>query len=282
LILWIFPGQPLQYAQPEKTGDDLLAIDQLCRDRCGYDLLSRQPLPGHVVSSHSCLQLHGVAMSLYQARILRREGLAPQLVAEHSLGLYAALTACGCIGEGDALELAGRFGACMSGMGEHRQYALGCPTGLTCDKVETIARNNGVYVANYNTSRHFLLAGSQTGIEAALDECRSAGAFSVSCFPCEAPLHTPLMEEIGCKLEEIVKDFTISQPQIPLVEHIGQTRLTRDVIAEFLVQELCRPVYWEKTWLYLRSTGFSRCMEVGSGQALSKLNRWIESEQTPS
>lgn len=277
-MLWIFPGQPLQYQPMAETDAELLSLDQLCRERCGYSLLRNEALPGQTLSPQSCLQLSGVATSLYQARRLRREGLAPDLVAEHSLGLYAALATCGCINEGDALELAGRFGTCMAHMGAAKSYALGCPTGLTCEKVESIARNNSVHVANYNTSRHFLLAGLRDRIEAAMEECRHAGAFSVSCFPSEAPLHTPLMEEIAGELEEIVKGISISPPQIPLVEHINQTRLAREDISAFLVEELCRPVFWEKTWLALRKTGFSRYFEVGSGQALSKLNRWIESE----
>lgn len=276
--LWLFPGQPLKRETAVPTDDDFLAIAHLCRERCGYDLLNHQAFAGATLSPHTMLQLYGVAMSLYRSRRLRREGIEPGLIAEHSLGVYAALAACGSITEGDALELTGRIGSCMASMGRGRQYALGCPIGLPRSAVEQAAAAAGVYVANYNTSRHFLLAGEAAGIEAALTACQAAGAFSVSSFPCEAPLHTPLLVELSDALAAIVTAYSFAEPLVPLVEHIKQTRLTADAIPGFLVQELQLPVYWEQTWKYLRASGFSRCNEVGSGQALTKFNRWIDAE----
>lgn len=279
MTLWLFPGQPLQ-REELSPDEDAGAINRLCRERCGYDLLTDQPLAGTPLSRHTRLQVYGVAMSLYHARRLRREGGQPDLIAEHSLGIYAALAASGSISEGDALELACRIGSCLAGMGERQQYALGCPIGISRVAVEQAARQAGVYVANYNTSSHFLLAGVQAGVEAALAACQAAGAFSVSLFPCEAPLHTPLLADIAADLTAIVAEYRFSEPVVPLVEHISQTLLTAAAIPAFLVDELQQPVYWEQTWKHLQAGGFSRCIEVGSGRALTKFNRWIDLEAT--
>jgi len=277
-MLWIFPGQPLQREPITPDDADFHALADLCRIHCGYDLLTHQPLSGCRLSHHTCLQIYGVAMSLYRTRRLRSEGCHPALIAEHSLGIYAALAASGSISEQDALELVCRIGSCMARMGAVEEYSLGCPIGLQLDPVEAAARNNGVFVANYNTSRHFLLSGRKQGIEAALAECQAAGAFSVSSFACEAPLHTPLMAEIAADLAAIVAEYHIAEPQVPLLESLGQTSLTAAAIPAFLVDELQQPVYWERTWKSVRAAGFSRCREVGSGQALTKFNRWIDSE----
>lgn len=278
MTVWLFPGQPLQREALVPDDEDFLTIDRLCRERCGYDLVNHQPLAGAELSPHTMFQLYGVAMSLYRVRRLRREGVQPGLIAEHSLGIYAALAASGSIVEGDALELACRIGSCMAAMGRHRQYALGCAIGIGRAAVEQAAAEHGVFVANYNTSRHFLLAGPAVGIEAALAACQTAGAFSVSQFPCEAPLHTPLLAEIRDQLTAIVADYRYDEPQVPLVEHVAQTRLTAAAIPNFVVDELLQPVYWEQTWLHLRAAGFQRAREVGSGQALTKFNRWIDGE----
>lgn len=278
MILWIFPGQPLQHEMLVPDDDDFVAIARLCRERCGYDLASHQALSAPGLSPHTMLQLYGVAMSLYRARKLRHDGLYPELIAEHSLGIYAALATCGSISEGDALELVCRTGSCMAGMGQRQSYALGCAIGTARGVVEQAAAEAGVFVANYNTSSHFLLAGVATGIDAALAACQVAGAFSVSRFPCEAPLHTPLMVELAAELAVIVADYCFQEPAIPLLEHIGQSRLSAASIPAFLVTELQQPVYWGKTWQTLRTLGFTRCIEVGSGQALTKFNRWIDSE----
>jgi malonyl CoA-acyl carrier protein transacylase len=75
-----------------------------------------------------------------------------------------------------------------------------------------------------------------------------------------------------------VAEYSFYEPRIPLVEHIGQTTLKAATISRFLVEELCRPVYWEATYRALRSRGVTRFQEVGTGSALSKFNRWIDSE----
>ncbi len=279
MTIWIFPGQPLKCEATPVDEPDFLAISGLCRLHCGYDLIENQPIGPRSLSQHTCLQIYGVAMSLYRTRQLKKQSFTPDMIAEHSLGIYAALAACGSIGEADALELAGRIGVCMSEM-QGQSFSLGCPIGLATGAVESAARNNSVFVANYNTSRHFLLAGNGSGIESALEECRVAGAFSVSSFPCEAPLHTPLMEDVTCRISDIISDYRFLEPQIPLIDHLSQTRLTASNIPSFLVDELKLPVRWEETWKFLRRVGISHCCEVGSGQSLTKFNRWIDSETT--
>jgi len=278
MIGWMFPGQPLRCEQFTNLDGDLGELHQLCSESTGYDLLTCQPCSGITLSAHTSLQIHGVVSSLYHGRRLRKAGQVPVFLAEHSLGIYSALAAAGAISEFDALQMVTRIGACMARMGTVEDYALGCPIGLQVGFVESAARNNGVFVANYNTSRHFLLAGNRAGVEAALAECQEAGAFSVSSFSCEAPLHTPLMAEISAELSAIVSDYQFSEPTLPLLEHINQTCLTATSIPGFLVHELQQPVYWEQSWLALRSIGCNRWLEVGCGSALTKFNRWIDTE----
>jgi len=275
---WLFPGQPLRCEQFTDHNHDLDQLHQLCCEVTGYDLLKGQPCSDGTLSNHTALQIHGVVSSLYRSRCLKKSGETPDLLAEHSLGIYAALAVAGCISEQVALELVARIGNSMSKLAGSREYALGCPIGLPVGLVEAAARNNGVYVANYNTSRHFLLAGVKQNIETALAECQAAGAFSVSSFACEAPLHTPLMAEISSDLAAIVADYRFVEPQIPLIESLAQTSLSAAAIPAFLVDELQQPVYWERTWKFVRAAGVTRCTEVGSGQALTKFNRWIDSE----
>jgi malonyl CoA-acyl carrier protein transacylase len=195
------------------------------------------------------------------------------------MGIYPALAASGSIDNATALALTGRIGTAMAQMDTLRVYALGCVIGLTVVLLGTIAADYGVHIANHNTSRHFLLAGEQANVEAALAAAKAAGAFSVSMFPCDAPLHTPLIAGISGNLQRIVADYRYHEPRIPLVEHVGQSTMTAAAIPGFLVDELCRPVHWETTYRHLRTRGVTRFQELGVGSALSKFNRWIDSEQ---
>ncbi len=277
MICFMFPGQPLTHDASLPADADFMEIAALAKDRTGLDLASFTWSSG-AHTEQVRLQVYGVAMSLHRLRLLLAEGIRPAVVAEHSMGIYPALVACGSVGEGDALEMAFRAGECMERRFRGREYALGCVIGLTEQPLAAISATNGVYPANVNTSRHFLLAGPRAGIEAACGEAAAAGAFSASVFPCDAPLHTPLMAEIGPDLEAIFSDYGYREPCIPLMEHIGQTTLSAARIPAFLVEELCRPVYWERTYRALRTLGATTFREVGVAAALTKFNRWIDSE----
>lgn len=277
MICFMFPGQPLAFDAALPVDDNFTAIADLTCSRTGFDpaTLSWSGTQG---SDQVALQVYGTATSLYHHRVLCDRGLAPALVAEHSMGIYPALAAVGSISEGEALELTFRIGACLTGMGGVNEYVLGCVTGLTGVPVMAIADNNNVYVANANTSRHFLLAGERHGVEAAMTEALAAGAFSVRTFPADAPLHTPLIETIASELEAIVADYRFHEPNVRLMEHIGQDYLTAGDIPGFLVRELCQPVNWEATCLALRKAGATVWHEPGSGASLTKYNRWIFTE----
>jgi len=277
MICWMFPGQPIAFADTPSNDPEFQKIALLCQEITGFNPLETGTSASSLSQSVR-LQLLGTCASLHRANQLTNQGDVPDLIAEHSMGIYSALAASGSIDSAAALALTWRIGVAMAEMGMQREYALGCVIGLTCAQLAAIAANNGVYIANHNTSRHFLLAGERAKVEAALVEATASGAFSVSIFPCDAPLHTPLIEELSGELQRIVAEYSYCEPRIPLVEHVAQTTLTAATIPRFLVDELCRPVYWETTYRALRSRGVTRFQEVGIGLALSKFNRWIDSE----
>jgi malonyl CoA-acyl carrier protein transacylase len=274
---FMFPGQPLSFITPLPEDPDFNQIALITWERTSLDLPTLTWKRGEH-SDNVRLQVFGAAISLYRNRLLRREGLSPDIIAEHSMGIYPALAASGAVSEEDAIELVFRIGVCIAGMGERGKYALGCVIGLTLEPLSAIAGNNGVYLANLNTSRHFLLSGDATGIEGAMAESLAAGAFSAKSFPCDAPLHTPLMEELADPLTSICGDYRYREPETPVLDHIGQERMAASHMATFMVRELALPVYWERTYLALKRAGVGRFLEAGSGDSLKKYNRWIDNE----
>lgn len=274
---FMFPGQPLSHSGALPEDNEFHQIARLVHERAGLNL-NDFSWTGQQATESVALQVYGVAMSLYRARLLSREGIRPRIIAEHSMGIYPALVASGALPEGDALELTARIGRCMSVMSEKGEYALGCIVGLPAETVLAIAENSSVFMANYNTSRHFLLAGKRRNIESMEAEALAGGAFSVKLFPCDAPLHTPLMESVSARLREIIAEYRYGEPAVPLMNHIDQNFLTSADVPDFLLRELLQPVYWERSYLALREAGVTKYHEVGVGDALKKYNRWIESE----
>lgn len=274
---FMFPGQPMALVNIPVEDAAFNAKARLCQEVSGFNP-NDGALSDTLLADSIRLQLFGTTMSLYRYDLLIHQHGLPEMLAEHSMGIYPALAACGSIDSTTALELTCRFGGCLASMGTRGNYAFGSVVGLTGDHVKSIANNNNVYIANYNTSRHFLLSGVSNKIEAATIEADAAGAFSVGVFTSAAPLHTPLVEEIAPDLKMILSDYSFCEPSISLIDHFGQRRLKAADIPIFLVEELSRPVFWEKTYHSLRSEGVTQFYEVGAGMALTKFNRWVDSE----
>lgn len=278
MICWMYPGQPLKYLSEHPDDADFEDISRICISKAGFDLINCTPLASDM-SSNICLQIYGVAMSLYFTRQLRNSGKRPDMVAQHSMGIYPALVACGVISEQDALEMTARAGSCMAVMGKSHEYLLGCVIGLSTTKLTTLLTTSDAYIANFNTSRHFLLAGHKKDLLPLQETALTAGAFSVSSFDCDAPLHTPLMAAVSNELKSVFADYNLSDPTIPLMSHNGELLENAEQIRCFLHDQILQPVYWEKTHSALRSSGVDQFIEVGAGDALKKFNRWIECEQ---
>lgn len=278
MICWMYPGQPLKYLPPPSDDTDYNAISDICISKAGFDLINCSPLSADM-SSNVCLQIYGVAMSLYSTRLLRNSTTKPDMIAQHSMGIYPALVACGVISEEAAIEMTARAGLCMSVMGKSHEYLLGCVIGLSATALSDLLSNIDAYIANFNTSRHFLLAGHKIQLLSILEAAQSAGAFSVSSFECDAPLHTPLMAAVSNELKSVFADYEFSAPAIPLMSHNAELLTSSEQIRCFLHDQIMRPVYWEKTVSALHNSGVAKFIEVGAGDALKKFNRWIESEQ---
>jgi malonyl CoA-acyl carrier protein transacylase len=274
----MFPGQPLTFITPLPDGPEFAEIIRMTKDITCFDLATLSWTKG-TPSEHVKLQVFGAAMSIYRNRLQLRQGVKPDIVSEHSMGIYPALAACGSISEEEALELTFRIGQCFAKLGEKDSYALGCVIGLTLEPLQAIAVNNGVYLANFNTSRHFLLSGRAASMAGAMAEAQAGGAFSAKSFPSDAPLHSPIMEEIALPLADICGEYRYQEPNIPLLNHINQKLLTSSEVSGFLVRELSAPVYWEQTYLALIAGGVDKFFETGAGDSLKKYNRWIDNEK---
>jgi len=274
---FMFPGQPLSPCTTLPYDADFRELSALVRDLAGLDLQGAS-WPEGEGNRHVKLQLLGVALSLHRLRSLKREGSEPELVTEHSMGIYPALVACGSLSEREAIELTWRIGAVLARTGPSRKFALGCVVGLTVDTLLPVARRHGVHLANHNTTRHILLSGRRENMVAAMEAAMEADAFSAKVIDYDAPLHSPLMAPFSDSIGEIVAGYRYAEPLCPLVNHLDQRRLTAPEIPRFLVEQLSRPVWWDRTYRELRALGVSRFVEVGTGDALKKYNRWIDGE----
>lgn len=275
---FMFPGQPFAAPAAWPSEADFQEVASLMRQHGGFDLVSGSWLLGDGTEQLG-LQLQGMAHSLYHLRKLKSHGVVPGIVAQHSMGIYPALVACGSLGEPQAIELTRRIGGSLAGMAAGtEQYALASVIGLPLHVVESVAANHQVYLANHNTSRHFLISGLKREIEQATREALSLGAYSARGIACDAPLHSPLLSQLEDELQLTIAEYRYRDPAFPLMNHLNQTYLSAQDVPRFLLRELQLPVYWERTYRALTGSGVTSFYEVGEGESLRKFNRWIDSD----
>ncbi|MBW2039479.1 MAG: ACP S-malonyltransferase [Deltaproteobacteria bacterium] len=225
------------------------------------------------------LQVASYLLSMVSFDRYRRGGGRWDLITEHSMGIYAALAAAGAMTFEDGLEMVKGIGIVLEEMGRKRPGGMATVIGLGREEMDGICQDvdDGLYVANLNASRHFVISGEVPSVKRGLELALKRGAISAQHLTFNAPLHSPLMEPIREKVRQLLGGFRINAPHTPLVCHWGGRPLSGpDEIREFLVEELCRPVDWEGCVRSLLAQGVTHFVEVGPSDTLTKLIRWID------
>ncbi|MDP2972884.1 MAG: ACP S-malonyltransferase, partial [Deltaproteobacteria bacterium] len=212
---------------------------------------------------------------------LRSEGWVPDVITEHSMGIYAALAASEAITFEEGLWITESIGRILEREGASSGGAMASIVGLPSGEVEKISQDlNGFHlsIANYNGSKHFVLSGEEEGIEKAIDLALSKKAISATRLTFNIALHSPRLSVLSEGIDDLLKDIEVRSPRYPVLNHWTVRPLRREEIKGFLSQEIGRPVYWDRCVEKLIREGISQFIEVGHGATLTKLIRWIDRE----
>jgi [acyl-carrier-protein] S-malonyltransferase len=225
------------------------------------------------------LQVASYLLSMVSFDRYRKKGGAWDCIAEHSMGIYAALVAAEALTFEQGLEITKGIGLIVEKAGEQVPGGMAAIIGLSSEVMRQICADvdGHLYVANVNGSRQFVLSGETTAIEQGMALSVKQGAISAQRLPFTTPLHSPLLEPIAAAVRRFLAGFDIRPPRTPLVSHwSGKPLDDPDDIREFLVAELYKPVDWEGSVQYLLSQGVRCFIEMGPQDALTKLIRWID------
>ena len=222
-------------------------------------------------------------------------GVAPAVVAGHSLGEYSALVASGVLTLAQATPLV-RFRA------QAMQDAVPVGTGamaaiLGMDALKVIAgcaeataaiRATGADVAseiveavNFNDPGQTVIAGSKAAVEKACELLKSQGAKRALPLPVSAPFHSSLMQPAAEKLREKLAETVFAPAQIPLVNNIDVLAETDALrMRDALVRQAYGPVRWVECVAAIKARGVSTLVECGPGKVLAGMVKRIDSELT--
>jgi [acyl-carrier-protein] S-malonyltransferase len=221
-----------------------------------------------------------LTVSVAACAVLGERGLAPDFVAGHSLGEYAALVAAKSLRFRDAVRLVRHRGRYMqeavpAGVGAMAAI-LRLPEGKLDAILAEAAQGEVVSAANFNSPDQVVIAGHAAAVERAMTLAKAAGARRVLPLPVSAPFHCALMKPAQERLRANLDATEFADLACPLVNNWQAREIRRGADArEGLYQQVPNPVRWLESVRVLASSGVERAFEVGAGSVLAGLVRAI-------
>ena len=211
------------------------------------------------------------------------ERFKPNMVAGHSLGEFSALVASQALSFEDGLKLVSQRATAMQAACEQVQGTMAAILGLddeiieqTCNGIQDI-----VVPANYNCPGQLVISGSISGIEAACEALKEAGARRALILPVGGAFHSPLMSPAREELASAIEQTEFIAPICPIYQNVNAApSQDPDVIKKNLVDKLTAPVRWTQSVQRMAADGALCFIEVGPGNVLQglvkKINRELE------
>jgi [acyl-carrier-protein] S-malonyltransferase len=224
-------------------------------------------------------QLATFVASLVVLDAVERVGVAPAIVAGHSLGEYTALTATGSLSLADGLRIVVARGEAMQRASEDHPGTMAAVLGLDDDDVDAACRraDGDAWVANFNAPGQVVIAGGTDAVAAAGGVAKDLGAKKVMPLPVGGAFHTPYMGPARDELRKAVAAATIRDPDVPVVANIdARPHTSGDDWAGLLSAQLCSPVRWRQTVVRLIEHGADTLVELGPGNVLTSLVKRID------
>jgi len=195
----------------------------------------------------------------------------PVMTAGYSLGEMAACCVAGVFSPEDGLRLCQQralvMDAAVSG-----EYAMLAVLGLDDAMVEAIVAPLGVSVAIRNAPRHLVVAGPRAAIEVAAERFTAAGASRLVPLAVRTPSHTPALAAAGSAFQRCLDDIPDRRLSIPVLSAIdGQAARTARTALGALARQICSPLDWAACLQAVCELQPDAVLEIGPGNALSKL-----------
>lgn len=281
-IAFIFPGQG---AQEPGMGKDFYENSASAREvfdqaesLLGLDMKKLCFEENDELNITEYTQIALLTACMAMERVVREQGVAPQVTAGLSLGEYCAIVSAGGMELSDAMRLVRKRGILMQEAVPAGQGSMAAVLGMDGPSIEKVLEGReGVWIANYNCPGQIVITGYKTPVEEASKALQEAGAKRVLPLNVSGPFHSPLMQPAGEGLKEIFAGMKMSPLKVPYVTNVTAEYV--DDIAqteELLIRQVSSSVRWQQCVEKMIAAGVDTFVEIGPGRTLNGFLRKID------
>lgn len=215
-------------------------------------------------------------------RIYAEDGAAPELLLGYSMGIYSAIACGGAVPFEDGLGLVINAYRFMKSSAGDFDGAIAVIMGMTREDVEGLVSRTGseglAEIANENNEHSIVVSGMKEKVEAVAALAGEEGALKVVLPELSLPYHTRFVEKGAQGFLGSIKGMKIGDLEIPYLSCINQNLLvhSQDIRNE-LYLNLPSNISWRRTIQKARDLGMHRFVEVGAGDGLTRVSRFIDS-----
>ena len=202
--------------------------------------------------------------------------------AGHSLGEYTALTVANSISLEQGLLLLKNRGEAMQSavpLGEGGMLAV---LGAETEQIKKIVNDNFInikcFLANDNSKGQLILSGKNEELAKFASILKDKKIKNIK-LPVSAPFHCELMRNATIKMEKLINEQLITDPNYKVVSNVtAEEYKNTSQIKELLIKQIESPVRWRESIQYMIQNGTSTFIEIGPGKVLSGLIKRINKE----
>jgi [acyl-carrier-protein] S-malonyltransferase len=226
-----------------------------------------------------------LATSVAALRVLQSRIPKPCFVSGHSLGEYSAHVCAGTFSFADAVRTVRNRGKYMQEAVPVGVGGMAAILGMEFAKVAAVcqdaAQGEVCSPANINSPEQIVISGNTAAVERATRLADERGAKRAKVLPVSAPFHCSLMKPAQDRLENDLKNITMSKPVYPVACNVDAEMVSDDIRAlNTLLRQVTGSVKWEQCMRLLIAEGVDTFIEVGPGKVLCGLMRQIDRSKT--
>ena len=208
-------------------------------------------------------------------------GPTASLMAGHSLGEYAALTAAGALSLDDAVRVVRVRADAMQSAVPVGTGAMAAVLGIEDDAVRAAcaeaAQGQVVEAVNFNAPSQVVIAGHADAVQRAIVCAKAAGAKRAMLLPVSAPFHSSLLKPAAVVLEKALAHINVTAPVVPVINNVDVAMVQDPAgIRDALVRQAWRAVRWVEVIQAMKAQGITHVVECGPGKALTGMIKRID------